>query len=158
MYPELQALIHEAEFQYLQKKDLDQLSSHVSSLQEKLATYQILREQEIEIFQAVADKLLDLFPQKNPQQIETVIRHWLLVTRYCAMAMLLNNPEFLERRLLEWLTDIVNAHELQALENSLYSILEAKLSKNLTEKQVAYLQPFLVQAKNALINPEVVMA
>lgn len=158
MYPELQALIHEAEFQYLQAEDLGQLSDHVSSLQDRLATYKIIRDQEIEMFQTVADKLLEIFPQQNPQQIETAIKHWLLVIRYCAMAMLLNNPEFLERRLLEWFTDIVKAHEVENIENSLYSILQAQLLENLSETQIDCLQPFLEQARNALINTEAMMA
>lgn len=107
MYPELQALIHESEHQYLQQSDLDKLTQEVSTLKQRLAVYRVLRDQEISIFQAIADKLLENLPQEKTRKIETCVRHWLLVTRYGAMAMLLNNPEFLEHRLLEWLTDIV---------------------------------------------------
>ena len=158
MYPELQALIHEAEFQYLNAGDLDQVTHHVNGLKERLAIYRFIRNQEIDIFQGIADKLLEVFPQHNPKQIETAIRHWLLVTRYCGMAMLLNNPEFLERRLLEWLTEIVTAHKLQNIENSLYSMLIGRLEKELSSEQMAYLEPFLSQAKQSLIDSQPVMA
>ena len=57
MYPELQALIHEAEFQYLNASNLNNLSHHVSTLQERFSAYQIIRDQEITIFQKISDKL-----------------------------------------------------------------------------------------------------
>lgn len=156
MYPELQALIHEAEFQYLQAEDLGKLSNHVNSLQDRLATYKIIRDQEIEMFQTVADKLLETFSEQRSKQIETAIKHWLLIIRYCGMAMLLNNTDFLKRRLLEWFTDIVKVHEVQDIEGSLYSMLLGELRKNLSETQRDCLQPFLEQAKSCLISTEAV--
>ncbi len=44
MYPELQALIHEAEFQYLNGEDLKRLSLEVSTLEGRISAYKILRE------------------------------------------------------------------------------------------------------------------
>lgn len=155
MYPELQALIHEAEYQYLKASDLNNLSSHVSTLKDRLSAYKIIRDQEIDIFQGIADKLLNSFGAGKTQQIETAIRHWLLVNRYCAMAMLLNNQEFLEHRLLEWLTDIVQASNLSEIENSLYLMLEKQLNQSLSDVQMSYFEPFLTQAKNSLVNNRV---
>ncbi len=152
MYPELQALIHEAEHKYLEVDDLETLSSHVSTLRDRLSAYQIIRDQEINVFQKVADKLLKSFGEENTKKIETAIRHWLSVNRYCAMAMLLNNHEFLEHRILEWLTDIVQAYNLSEIENSLYSILVKELNTILSDVQMGYFEPFLTQAKNSLVN------
>lgn len=152
MYPELQALIHEAEYQYLKASDLNNLSSHVSTLKDRLPGYKIIRDQEIPIFQGIADKLLNSFGVEKTKQIETAIRHWLLVNRYCAMAMLLNNHEFLEHRLLEWLTDIVQASNLSEIENTLYSMLVKQLNQSLSDVQMSYFEPFLTQAKNSLIK------
>lgn len=148
MYPELQALIHESEHQYLQQADLDKLAQEVSTLRQRLAVYRVLRDQEITIFQAVADQLLEKLPQEKTRKIETCVRHWLLVTRYSAMAMLLNNPEFLERRLLEWLTDIVQAHEYQAISENLHSLLLKKLDEVLENEGINYIKPFLDQAQS----------
>ncbi|AFZ54090.1 phycobilisome protein [Cyanobacterium aponinum UTEX 3222] len=147
MYPELQALIHESEHQYLQQSDLDKLTQEVSTLKQRLAVYRVLRDQEISIFQAIADKLLENLPQEKTRKIETCVRHWLLVTRYGAMAMLLNNPEFLEHRLLEWLTDIVQAHEYQVISENLHSLLIKKLENVLEDDGIKYIQPFLDQAQ-----------
>lgn len=148
MYPELQALIHESEHQYLQQADLDKLAQEVSTLRQRLAVYRVLRDQEITIFQTVADQLLEKLPQEKTRKIETCVRHWLLVTRYSAMAMLLNNPEFLERRLLEWLTDIVQAHEYQVISENLHSLLLKKLDEVLENEGINYIKPFLDQAQS----------
>ncbi len=150
MYPELQALIHKSEHQYLQQADLDKLTQEVSTLRQRLAVYRVLRDQEITIFQSVADKLLTKLPQEKTHKIETCVRHWLLVTRYSAMAMLLNNPEFLERRLLEWLTDIAQAHEYQVISENLHSLLLKQLEKVLEDEGINYIKPFLDQAQSNL--------
>lgn len=148
MYPELQALIHESEHQYLQQADLVKLTQEVSTLRQRLAVYRVLREQEISIFQAVADELLEKLPQEKTRKIETCVRHWLLVTRYSAMAMLLNNPEFLQHRLLEWLTDIAQAHEYQVISDNLHSLLLQKLDEVLENQGINYIKPFLDQAQS----------
>lgn len=158
MYPELQALIHEAEHQYLQADNLYRLNQEVSTLKDRLTAYKILRDQEISIFQEVADKAVKQFPQEDGKKIENVIRHWILITRYCGMAMLLNNPEFLEHRLLEWLTDIVQAHESQSLFSVIYSLLVVKLGGELSEAGLQQIQPFLTQANDYLSNVPVLNA
>lgn len=150
MYPTLQEIIHQAESKYLQEEDLNQLQQEISALKEKTRVYKTLRDKEIEIFQAVADQLVTKLPDENTTAIEDCLRQWLLVTRYCAMAMLLNNPEFLERRLLEWLTDIVKIHQSQSISDNLYSLLMVRLGKILSDQDLAYIKPFLKQANNHL--------
>lgn len=154
MYLELEDIMHQAEEKYLQDENLEVFSSHIFSLRERLETYEIVRERELEIFQAVANQLLQKFSKEKPVKIEQSLKHWLLITRYCAMAMLLNNSEFLQRRLLEWLTDIVKAHDLQVIENSLVDILLKELAEKLSEKQIGYFKPFVEQAKITLFDSE----
>ncbi|BAQ60533.1 hypothetical protein GM3708_939 [Geminocystis sp. NIES-3708] len=155
MYPELQALIHEAEFQYLNQENLNQFSQEISTLKNRIAAYKLLRDEEISIFQEIADDVVIKFPKENPKKIETAIRHWLLITRYSAMAMMLNNHEFLEHRLLEWLTDIVQAHQSEAIFSTIYSLLIAKLTEVFSNDELNHLQPFLAQANDYLMNTSV---
>ena len=152
MYPKLQEIIHQAESKYLQEEDLNQLQQEISALKEKTRVYKTLRDKEIEIFQAVADQLVTKLSDEDTTAIEDCLRQWLLVTRYCAMAMLLNNPEFLERRLLEWLTDIVKIHQSQSISDTLYSLLMVRLGKVFSDQDLAYIKPFLKQANNHLVK------
>lgn len=152
MHPDMKALLYEAEDHYLKLAELKIFKDSVTSLVVRLETYKLLRDREIDIFQPIADALVDKFSQESQETLERALKHWLSVVRYCAMAMLLNNPEFLQRRILEWLTDIVQAHHVQEIEQHLYQLLKAALQETLAERQWALLEPFLTQAEMTLFK------
>jgi len=152
MHPQIKTLLYEAEEHYLKPEEIETFKHHASSLAQRLETYELLREQEVAIFQPVADQLLEVFPQEKQETLERALKHWLSVLRYCTMAMLLNNQEFLQRRLLEWLTDLVQVHQTQAIEMTLYRLLQTQLKELLAKQQLALLQPFLEQAETTLLR------
>lgn len=149
MYPEIETLLYKAEDHYLQPLEVELFRRQAQSLAQRLETYELVREQEIAIFQPIADQLLEIYPQQE-KAVERALKHWLTVWRYCAMAMLLNNSEFLQQRLLEWLTELVQARQTLAIETSLYQLLQRHLQELLSEEQWGLLQPFLEQAKTSL--------
>lgn len=150
MHPNIQTLLYGAEARYLKAGEIEAYRSYTSSLAKRLATYELLRDGEIKIFQPIADKLLATYPQEQ-HTVERSLKNWLSVVRYCAMAMLLDNPEFLQRRVLEWLTDTVQAYQTRAVDESLYKLLQAQMSQLLAEEHLALLQPFLAQAAATLL-------
>ena len=152
MHCDLKTILYKAEENYLKKPEIIVFQYHVASLAKRLETYECLRDQEITIFQPIAEELVRAYPQENPKLIEKAIKHWLAVMRYCAMAMLLNNPEYLQRRILEWLTEMVQAHQMQSVENTIYNLLLSRLGKVLSQQQLALLQPFLEQAQTTLLG------
>ena len=153
MQPEIKNLLYEAQDHYLKPEEIKNFKHYASSLAQRLEIYELLRDREIAIFQPVADQLLKSFPQEKQETLERSLKSWLSVLRYCAMAMLLNNPEFLQRRLLEWLTDLVRAHqETQAIEITLHQLLLARLKELFSRQQLALMQPFLAQAEEALLG------
>lgn len=152
MHLEIKTLLYEAEDHYLKPEEIKTFKHCASSLQERLETYELLRNQEAVIFQPIADQLLESFPQEKQETLERALKHWLSVLRYCAMSMLLNNQEFLQRRLLEWLTDLVRVHQTQAIEMALYQLLQIQLKELLAKQQLALLQPFLEQAETTLLR------
>jgi hypothetical protein len=161
MQSDFEMMLHEAEVRYLQDPDVLLFKRHYISLQERLEAYRSIRDQELSIFQPIADPLLEAFPSAQAQDVERALRHWIAVLRYAAMAMLMNNPEFLRRRILEWLTDVVQAHQLQAIELKLYDLMVVQIKAAVPKSQIDYLMPFLEQAKLALLSgnkPEVMMA
>lgn len=153
MHADFEALLHEAEAQYLQEPDLMVFKRNYISLQERVKVYKCLRDQELMIFQSIADPLLEACPNAHARDIEKALRHWIAVVRYAAMAMLLNNPEFLRRRVLEWLTDIVKAHDLIEIETKLYELMIQQMKILIPQIQLICLMPFLDQAKQALLIP-----
>ncbi|QEQ00785.1 phycobilisome protein [Thermosynechococcus sp. QKsg1] len=152
MHTELMNLYYKAEENYLSNVDIKVFRHHIESLQQRLNTYEFLRDHEIDIFQPVADTLQKKYPTENPQTLEQVLRQAIALLRYAAMAMLLNNPEFLQHRLLEWLTEVVNAHQTQTLWSSCHELLSARLKEMLTEAEQDLILPLLDHAQATLVG------
>jgi hypothetical protein len=155
MHKDFEALMYVAEnffhHRYLDGSQLQAFRQHANSLQDRLSTYEVLRSQELDIFQPIADQLEADYPQAL-DQAERALKHWIAVLRSASMAMLLNNPDLLQQRLLDWLTGIVEAHQTQVIETRLYQLLITQLTQQLTEGQLLLLMPFLEQAKAALLS------
>jgi len=154
MQSDIQNILYQAEDHYLNQLEIVDFQNSVASVAQRLATYECLRDQEIAIFQPIAEEIVRAYPEQNPQFLEKALKQWLVVMRYCAMAMLLNNPEYLERRILEWLTPMLQAHQMQSVANAIYDLLLVRLQKILDKEQWALLQPFLEQTQIALLGEE----
>jgi hypothetical protein len=152
MISDLDSLLYQAEVTYLGKQDLANFKSQIFSLEKRLQTYELLSAKETEIFQYLANQLINDFPTEDEAKIERALKHWLTVFRYCAMAMLADNHLYLQHHILEWLPEQITAHQLQVLEKSLFDLLQKRLQKIFTSEQFSILQPFLQQSQNALFK------
>lgn len=152
MQTDLENFFHRAEHHYLQNLEMIVFRHQIAVIRKRLAIYECLRDNELELFQLIAEQLEAHFPDENSQLLERAIRHWIAVIRYCAMAMLLNNHDFLRNRLLDWLTDIIKTYKMQAIEQYLYELLEHQLEELFVAEQMALLKPFLTQAQTTLLT------
>ncbi|PIG94688.1 phycobilisome protein [Gloeocapsopsis sp. IPPAS B-1203] len=148
MYLEIQNLIYQAEAQYLPSQETAKFKKYTLSLKLRLAVYELFRDREIIIFQEIADKISTDFPQETRANLERVLKDWLLIVRYCAMAMLLNDTTFLRHRLLEWLTDLVQVQQRRTIDRKIYELLQIQLQQLFTSEQMALIAPFLEQANH----------
>ena len=147
----LDSLFESAEKPYLDANDLTLLSQYVSSIPERIAVYRILRDQEIAIMQPIADALQQR-NQAAEDKVERSVRNGLMVLRYVAMAMLLDDSAFVAGRLQGWLPEIVKAHETQELDQQLFQFLDQQLAKVLTPAQVNLLKPGLTKARDLILG------
>lgn len=152
MHPEIARLLAQAEERYLQKNELELFRRYAASLSKRIETYQTLRDKEEKIFQPVADKLVEAFPDRETELLERGLKHWLLISRYCTTAMLLSDPEYLEIRLQDWIKRLVETHQTQDVERKLYEILNDRLKQEIPEKQLALIHPFFEKAKSILFE------
>ena len=150
MHPEIEALLDQAESRFLKGEELIAFKRQAATLAQRLKIYEFLREKEASIFQPVADKLQETFPDEKQETLERSLKHWVLVLRYCAMAMLLNDQNFLEQRLLDWLSGIVEAHQTQKIEATVCNLLQTRLKELLSEQARTILQPFFDQAQSII--------
>ena len=151
MHPEIAAIFQEAESRYLKPEELTSLTQYVESLPERLETYRQLQEKELEILQEVADLLQEKMPQEEISNLERSIKNAVLVLRYCATAMLLNNELFLKKRLLDWLRSTQQVYDSKTIDATLYKLLNSQLSQSLTPKQMNLLNPLLTLAETTLL-------
>jgi hypothetical protein len=152
MQTDLENFWQKAEEQFLTPSEVNQFRGTLDSLRARLSAYETLRDREASVFQAVADRLVDRFPDENPKTLERALKHWIAVTRYAAMAMLLNNPDYLEHRLLEWLTDIVRVYRMEEIIACLHESFLAEAERVLNVEGMSLLRPFLEQAKTSLLG------
>ncbi|MEO0014939.1 MAG: hypothetical protein RLZZ535_3328 [Cyanobacteriota bacterium] len=154
MITEIDSLIYQAEAEYLAQKDLGIFKSQILYLSERLKIYEQIRDQETEIFQHVVNQIANNFPDEPESRVKRAVKHWLMILRYCGMAMLANDSQYLEPRILAWLPEQIAAHQMQELEQNLYGYLYKRLKKSLDNDQFSILQPYLEQSKNVLLNPK----
>jgi hypothetical protein len=154
MITEIDALIYKAEAEYLTQKDLGIFKTQILYLSDRLKIYEQIRDRETEVFQHVVNQIAHNFPNEPESKVERAVKRWLMILRYCAMAMLSNDSQYLEQRILEWLPEQIAAYQMQELEQNLYGYLYKRLKKSLDNDQFSILQPYLEQSKNALLNPK----
>ena len=148
MNPNLEQYLYRAEEQYLQSNELDDYRGYLAQLSEKVKVYEIIREQEIFLFKILADELPEQYPEERSQVLCEAISQWSLVLKYCCMAMILDNPEYLESRIDHWLRELILLREEPQMDNMLYTVLVEILPEVLLDEQVALIQPFLEQVKD----------
>jgi len=152
MNAEIKGIIEQAHDRYLKAEDLGAFQTYISSLPDRLTLYRLLRDREISILQLVANQLEAAMPKVETKQLETAIKHLSLVLRYSAMAMLMQDQQLVNQRLLNWLGQVVVLQEIQSLNQELFSFLSKNLGKELSRPQLELISPFLVQARSIMTN------
>jgi hypothetical protein len=153
MHPQLETIFDEAENRYLKPEELNLLGEYVDSLPERLEAYRSLRDRELKIMQSVADQLQLELPQENVEMLERSIKNALLMLRYCAMGMLLNDEAFVQERLLGWLSQTVQVYDTRSVDAVLYRLLNQRLKQALNPRHLALLGAMLLLAQNTLQQP-----
>ena len=150
MITEIDSLIYKAEAEYLAQTDLGIFKSQILYLEERLKVYEQLREIETETFEHVATQLINNFPDEPQANVKLALKHWLTIVRYCGMAILSNDSQYLEQCIIDWLPEQIAAYQIQELEQNLYSYLHKRLKKVLSIEQFSILQPYLEQCQKIL--------
>ena len=151
MIPKIQELISQAQDRYLVTDELDLMESYISSLPDRLKLYKLIRDREINILQEVADQVPKEMPNVTVEDLEMGIKNLILVLRYCSMAMLLNDQNFLKQRLLNWLEGIMSMRDMRRLNETLYKLLNQGLRQHFSPTQLAMFQPLITAAQVTLI-------
>lgn len=152
MHAQIESIFDDAENRYLKPDELEILNQYVDSLPNRLDTYRYLRDQEVAIMQPVANQLEAQFPQAGTETLERSIKTALLIMRYCAMAMLLNDETFVTTRLSGWFAQPIKIYDTERIDEALYQLLDRRLSDILTPSQLTLIRPHLALAQETLLS------
>lgn len=152
MHPQIATIFDEAEQRYLKPEELGVINQYVNSLPERVEAYRTLRDRELEIMQQVADQLEAALPHETVENLERSLKNALLLLRYSAMGMLLNDEMFVQERLLSWLTKAVSIHNTQAIDTALFRLLNQRLTQALTAKQINLVGPYIAKVQTAILQ------
>jgi hypothetical protein len=153
MHPQVQRVFDEAETRYLKIEELNAVGQYVSSLPRRLDTYRKLRDSEVAILQQVATQLQAEMSEPI-EVLERSIKNALVVLRYCAFGMLLDDTKFVEERLLVWLRQTTALYINTEVDSTLYRLLNQQLNQTLSSTQLALLKPMLALVEGELTMPK----
>ncbi len=148
----IEAVLDEAENRYLKPEELKDVATYVMSLPDRADAYRAVRDHELTVMQQVADQLQAEMPRAATAAIEHSLKNGILVLRYCAMSMLLDDETFVQTRLLNWLSESIQTQDVGAIDAALYPLMIENLTQTLTSKQLTFLEPLLTLAQNALLQ------
>lgn len=156
MKPVIEALFHDAEICYLKSDEIVEVSQYMSSLKERTRLYRTIRDEEITWMQPIADELEQCFPTEQIDRLENSLRNAMLSMRHCAMAMLMDDPTYLEVHFLTWFQESIEIHGTSDLDNHIHSALRKQISQVLNASQMSLLTPFLHEIESSFKSEAVI--
>ncbi|MBE9009805.1 phycobilisome protein [Pseudanabaenaceae cyanobacterium LEGE 13415] len=150
MQSPIDGIFDEAENCYLKPEELQAIGHYVVSIAERMSAYRALRDRELELIQQAADQLELEMPGVETAVLERAIKNGMLTLRHCGMAMLLNDPNFVQKRLLNWLKDSIELHQAQGADAAFFGLMKQQLQQSLNAQQMALLEPFLTQVETVI--------
>ena len=134
---------------YLTAQELSNLGRYVGSLADRVRAYRQLREWEVNLVQELVDRLPAEL-KENQSSLEQSIKQTILILRYAALGMLVDDINLGRRRLEGWLPTMVSIYQTQAIDALLRRSLNQQLPRLLTDSQFALLKPALEAAQQLL--------
>lgn len=154
MLSRLERLAIEVDGRYATDSELQFIIQYGQSYRARMGTYAKLQGLEATIVQTVYQKMRSLDPSLFMSGKEDVSAKWkrdtLRVLRYSAVAMLLDDPDGLQERLLFWLQTIMRAFGAQRSCNITYEVMQEVVRQHLSAAEATLFCPILELNRSSL--------
>lgn len=154
MLSQMHRLSMETEGRYATDNELKFLPDYLRSYELRMQTYQNLQKLEGNIFQQVYNLVLAqdpaIFRNESQDFTSKCKRDVIHTIRYCAAAMLINDPETLHERYLLWLQTMVRSFSRQRSNDLIFIALQEVVKQQLPPQQAEVFLPFLQQVHQVL--------
>ncbi|MDX2011126.1 MAG: hypothetical protein SFW67_13085 [Myxococcaceae bacterium] len=150
-------MFKQADGRYLTKDEGQLLREFASTLEARLAAMEELSQKEGKIIDRAIKEVMRAYPDykdKYPEGQQKGARDMTFVLRYCAHAMVRNDPRFLEDTVLAWLATILRGVGLRAnLIADAYRAVEKFALEELSPPSAELIRPWIQMATGALSAP-----
>jgi hypothetical protein len=147
MLSQMQSLGQVVDGRYATDEELQFFSDYLQSFNLRLSAYARLQVAEATIVQQVQAKLQSLDPTLLQSGSEDVTGKWrrdtIRVLRYSAIAMLLNDADWLRDRLLYWMQTVMKAFGAQRSCDVTYQLMQDAVRQHLTPLEARLFCPIL---------------
>lgn len=141
MLSQLEKLSRATDGRYATDEELQFIDDYMKTYSLRLETYQRLQDVEAAIVQRVYAKMRAIDPNLFKNGSEDVSAKWkrdtILVLRYSAVALLLNDPDMLCERLLFWLQTVMKAFGAQRSCRITYEVMQEVVKQQLPPPQAS---------------------
>jgi hypothetical protein len=146
MHTELREVMHGAEGRYLSSDEIDRVMGIVNSYEDRFAIMKKLELNEIEIVNETIERMFEKYPdfyKDRPNAYDKCVRDESLVLRYAAMAMVNNDPEIFEEKVLYWMKTVVQSMEFTEEAKFTYTYMQTLVTRALGEKDAPEINRYL---------------
>lgn len=154
MLSQLETLIREADGRYATDAELLFLNQYLQTARVRFSAYQKIQAAESQIVQRVQQKLQAQDPSLFQTSQGDLTRKWqrdtLYGLRYCAHALLANDPETLQDQFLLWFQSIMRAYKVERICNLTYSAMQDVSKQYLAPAEADLFCPILELARSIL--------
>ncbi len=149
-------LMQQTEGRYLRADELKTLHTYVEGIPRRVRIYQVLQAKESELLDRVMEKFQPMLPNLTRQHghlaWDRCRRDLSMVWRYCCMAMLLNDEDYLRDKLLYWLETILKSFKMRDQCQPAYKLMLDSLPYVLGAEESEMIRPYLLLAKSMLVS------
>jgi hypothetical protein len=147
MLTNLERLSVEVDGRYATPEELDFLKSYFETLKYRISAYQKIQKNESEIIHKIKDKLHANDPKIFIKGAVDFAPKWRLdtvrVLRYSALALLIDDPDYLQQRLLIWFATVLQAFQGKDLTRLTYQTMLEIVEKYLTPEENKLFLPLI---------------
>ncbi len=141
-------IMRESEGRYLLPDEMQTLQSYIDDLPRRIRVYQTLQAKENELLDRVMEKFQPTLPnltrQHGPTAWQRCRRDLAMAWRYCALAMVLNDEDYLRDKLLYWLETILKSFKMRDQCNPAYRMMLDSLQLVFTSEECELIRPYVM--------------
>lgn len=154
MFTNLERLSVEVDGRYATPEELAFLKFYFQTFKYRISAYQKIQKNESVIMNQIQEKLEKINPNIFLQGSVNLKSKWrsdtIRVLRYSAMALLIDDPEYLQQRLLIWFSTILQAFKVQDLTQLTCQTMTDVIKNYLTPEENNLFLPLIQLNSNTL--------